>query len=79
MVEAARAELRSAAGIAAANGVNWPTIMCELTDFGQTVCNVDYCFVRRLGIEEHRFRRVRYVWNSSGKGPTDRIVVHRHH
>lgn len=67
IVEAASSTMPSAPGIAAAHVVIWHTVMPKPTDIGEMVGNVDHQFVRRLGIDEHRFRRVRYVRKSSGK------------
>lgn len=67
IVEAASTEVRSVSGLAVAHGVTWPTVMRKISDIGQMIGNVDYRFVRRLGIDEHRFRRVRFVRNTSGK------------
>ncbi|MGP5049856.1 transposase, partial [Glutamicibacter ardleyensis] len=34
---------------------------------GELVGNVDRMFIRRLGIDEHRFRKVRYARGRTGK------------
>ncbi|MGP5666841.1 ISL3 family transposase, partial [Glutamicibacter arilaitensis] len=43
------------------------TVMARLNAVGELVGDVDRMFVRRLGIDEHRFRKVRYVCGRNGK------------
>ena len=60
-------ELRAVSRVAAAHGVSWPTVMARLNFIGELVGNVDRMFIRRLGIDEHRFRKVRYARGRNGK------------
>lgn len=56
IVEDAIQELRAVTGIAKAHGVSWPTVMCKLAGTEQILLDVDQRLVRRLGVDEHRFR-----------------------
>jgi transposase len=67
IVEDAIHELRAVTGIAKAHGVSWPTVMRKLLVTEQIVLDVDQRLVRRLGVDEHRFRRVRFVLRTTGK------------
>lgn len=67
LVDEMSCELRAVSRVAAAHGVSWPTVMARLTTVGELVGDVDRMFIRRLGIDEHRFRKVRYARGRSGK------------
>ena len=67
IVEDSIQELRAVTGIAKAHGVSWPTVMRKLAVTEQILLDVDQRLVRRLGVDEHRFRRVRYVLGTTGK------------
>ncbi|WP_258142536.1 transposase [Arthrobacter sp. MYb227] len=60
-------EIRTMTGIAQANQVAWPTMLRKAFATEHILLDVDQCLVRRLGIDEHRFRRIRYVLGASGK------------
>lgn len=60
-------ELRAVSRVAAAHGVSWPTVMTRLNSVGELVGDVNRMFIRRLGIDEHRFRTVRYARGRRGK------------
>ena len=67
VVTAARLEPRAVSRVADEAGLSWPTVMRLLTATidvhgGQ----VDTRHVHRLGIDEHRFRRVRYTRDEHG-------------
>ncbi|GAA1877053.1 hypothetical protein GCM10009715_24770 [Paeniglutamicibacter psychrophenolicus] len=66
-MEDAVRELRAVTGIAKAHGVSWPTIMRKLLVTEQIVLVVDQRLVRRIGVDELRFRRVRFVLGTTGK------------
>ncbi|MGP9526703.1 ISL3 family transposase [Glutamicibacter sp. AOP5-A2-18] len=66
-VDEMSSELRAVSRVAAAHGVSWPTVMARLTTIGELVGDVDRMFIRRLGIDEHRFRKVRYARGRTGK------------
>jgi transposase len=61
------AELRAVSRVAAASGVSWTTAMRVMEDTAVLDGGVDRRLVRRLGVDEHRFRRVRYLKNEAGK------------
>lgn len=61
------AELRAVSRVAAASGVSGTTAMRVLEDTALLDGGVDRRLVRRLGVDEHRFRRVRYLKNDAGK------------
>ncbi|WPR64415.1 ISL3 family transposase [Glutamicibacter protophormiae] len=67
MVDEMSCELRAVSRVAAAHGVSWPTVMARLNAVGELVRDVDRMFIRRLGIDEHRFRKVRYARGRNGK------------
>lgn len=67
IVDAGIQELRAVTGIARASGVSWPTVMRKLSATEKTVGDVDGRHVRWLGVDEHRFRKVRYVLGTTGK------------
>jgi len=56
LVDEMSCELRAVSRVAAAHGISWPTVMVRLNTVGELVGNVDRMFIRRLGIDEHRFR-----------------------
>lgn len=60
-------EIRTITGIAKANQVAWPTVLRKAFATEHILLDVDQCLVRRLGIDEHRFRRIRYVLGPTGK------------
>lgn len=62
-----RCELRAVSRVAAAHVASWPTVMTRPNVEGQVVGDVDRMFIRRLGIGEHRFRKVRYARGRTGK------------
>jgi transposase len=67
VITACRVEPRAISRVADEAGLSWPTVMRLLTATvdvhgGQ----VDTRHVRRLGIDEHRFRRVRYTRGEHG-------------
>ncbi|MNW24713.1 hypothetical protein D3C74_14410 [compost metagenome] len=47
--------------------MSWPTVMARLDSVGELGGDVGRLFIRRLGIEEHRFRKVRYARDRSEK------------
>lgn len=61
------AELLAVSRVAAASGVSWTTAMRVMEDTAVLDGGVDRRLVRRLGVDEHRFRRVRYLKNDAGK------------
>ncbi len=60
-------ELQAVSRVAAASGVSWTTAMRVMEDTAVLEGGVDRRLVRRLGVDEHRFRRVRYLKNDAGK------------
>lgn len=54
-------ELRAVFRVASAYQVSWPTVMTRLNIEGVLVGDVDRKSIRNLGIDEHRFRKVRYA------------------
>ena len=60
-------ELRAVSRVAAASGVSWTTAMRLMEHTAVLDGGVDRRLVRRLGVDEHRFRRVRYLKNDAGK------------
>ena len=67
LVDEMSSELRAVSRVAAAHGVSWPTVMTRLNSVGELVGDVNRMFIRRLGIDEHRFRKVRYARGRRGK------------
>jgi transposase len=67
IVDDAVHEWRAVSGIAKAHGVSWPTLMRKLLVTEQVALDVDQRLVRRLGVDEHRFRRVRFMLGNTGK------------
>lgn len=67
LVDEMRCELRAVSRVAAAHSVSWQTVMARLNPVCELVGNVDRMFIRRLGIDEHRFRKVRYARGRTGK------------
>ena len=66
-VDAMSCELRAVSRVASAYQVSWPTVMERLNSEGELVGDVDRMFIRRLGIDEQRFRKVRYARGRTGK------------
>lgn len=60
-------ELRALSRVAAEARVSWTTAMRILHTTGTVEGSVDRRYVRRLGIDEHRFRTVRYLRDGTGK------------
>ncbi|MGP5410897.1 transposase family protein, partial [Glutamicibacter ardleyensis] len=67
LVDEMSCELRAVSRVASAHQVSWPTVMARVNMIGELVGNVDRMFIRRLGIDEHRFRKVRYARGRTGK------------
>lgn len=67
IVEDAVHELCAVTGIARAHVAFWPTVMRRLLVIEQIVLDVDQRLVRQLGVDEHRFRRVRFVLGTTRK------------
>lgn len=61
-----RAEPRSVHAITVESGLSWPTVMGLLTGTVDLTTIPEQRLVRRLGVDEHRFRRVRYVRDDTG-------------
>jgi transposase len=61
VLTACRAEPRAVSRVAHEAGLAWPTVMRMLTSTIDLSTGVDGRHVRRLGIDEHRFRTVRYL------------------
>ncbi|MGP5666842.1 ISL3 family transposase, partial [Glutamicibacter arilaitensis] len=60
-------ELRAVSRVASAYQVSWPTVMARLNFEGELAGDIDRMFIGRLGIDEHRFRKVRYARGRTGK------------
>ncbi len=61
VISACRAEPRAVSRVADEAGLLWPTVMRMLTTTLDLDPGVDRRHVARLGIDEHRFRTVRYL------------------
>ena len=61
VITACRAEPRAVSRVAHEAGLAWPTVMRLLTSTIDLSSGVDHRHVRHLGIDEHRFRTVRYL------------------
>lgn len=61
VISACRAEPRAVSRVAHEAGLAWPTVMRMLTTTLDLDGGVDRRHVRRLGIDEHRFRSMRYL------------------
>ena len=57
---------RAVAEVAAAYGVAWWTVQATVNAAAVLLPDVDQCWVRRLGIDEHRYRRVRWFRDDTG-------------
>jgi transposase len=57
---------RAVAEVAADHGVAWWTVQATVTAAALLLPNVDDLRVRRLGIDEHRYRRVRWYRDEAG-------------
>ena len=79
LVDEMRCELRAVCRVAAVHSVSWPTVMARLNTVGELVGNVDRMFIRRLGIDEHRFRFGPLRARPDRESGADRAVVHRVH
>ena len=67
VIGACRAEPRAVSRVAHEAGLSWPTVMRLLTStIDVRGGHVDLRHIRRLGIDEHRFRRVRYTRDEHG-------------
>lgn len=62
-------ELRAVSRVAAAAGVSWTTVLRVTADTAVLLLDggVDRRLIRRLGVDEHRFRRVQYLKDDAGK------------
>lgn len=67
VIDELAAEPRSVSAVAAANGVSWRTVMGLVTSTVHLVHDPDAVRVRRLGIDEHRFRSIRFVKLADGQ------------
>jgi hypothetical protein len=61
VITALRAEPRAVSRVADETGLAWPTVMRLLAATVDLASGVDGRHVRRLGIDEHRFRTVKFV------------------
>ncbi|EFQ84173.1 transposase [Aeromicrobium marinum DSM 15272] len=61
-----RAEPRSVHALTVESGLSWPTVMGLLTGTVDLTTIPEQRLVKRLGVDEHRFRRVRYVRDHDG-------------
>ena len=61
-----RGEPRAVSAVAAEHDLSWPTVMNLLAGTVDLDGPDSRRLVRRLGVDEHRFRRVRYVRESDG-------------
>jgi transposase len=59
---------RAVAELAADHGVAWWTVQATVNAAAVLLPNVDELHVRRLGIDEHRYRRVRWFGDPDGGG-----------
>jgi transposase len=59
---------RAVAEVAAEHGVAWWTVQATVNAAAVLLPNVDELHVRRLGIDEHRYRRVRWFRDPDGGG-----------
>ena len=69
---ALRTEPRAVLGVAGEHGLSWTTVMRLATQTLDVDGHADSRLVRRLGIDEHRFRKVRYV-RDADTGATVRV------
>jgi transposase len=72
VVNALRVEPRAVSGVAAQHELSWTTTMRLVSSTVDVDGHADYRHVRRLGVDEHRFRRVRYV-READTGATTRV------
>ncbi len=63
---ALRAEPRSVHAVTVESGLSWPTVMGLLTGNVDLATVPEQRLVTKLGVDEHRFRRVRYVRDEDG-------------
>lgn len=66
VITACRLEPRAVSRVAHEAGLAWPTVMRLLTSTIDLTGAIDRRHVRHLGVDEHRFRRVRYVRDEHG-------------
>ncbi len=71
VVDALAVEPRSVSAVADEVGVSWPTVMRLVAATVSAVHDPDAVAVRRLGVDEHRFRSIRFV--KLPDGPTVKI------
>jgi hypothetical protein len=57
---------RAVAEVAGDHGVAWWTVQATVNAAAVLLPNIDELYVRRLGIDEHRYRRVRWFRNETG-------------
>src|SRR5690625_1370096 len=69
---ALRTEPRAVSGVATEHGLSWNTVMRLATQTLDVDGHADTRLVRHLGIDEHRFRKVRYV-RDANTGATERV------
>lgn len=72
VVNALRVEPRAVSGVAAQHELSWTTTMRLVSSTVDVDGHADYRHVRHLGVDEHRFRRVRYV-RDADTGSTTRV------
>jgi transposase len=70
VITALRAEPRAVSRVADQAGLSWPTVMRLLASTVDLASGVDGRHVRRLGIDEHRFRTVKFIRDPD----TDRVT-----
>ena len=71
VVDALAVEPRAVSAVADEVGISWPTVMRLVAATVTAVHDPDQVVVRRLGIDEHRFRSIRFV--KLPDGPTVKI------
>src|SRR5690625_1696928 len=69
---ALRTEPRAVSGVAGEHRLSWTTVMRLVTQTLDVDGHADARLVRHLGVDEHRFRRVRYV-RDADTGRTTRV------
>ncbi len=72
VVNALAVEPRAVSGVAAGHELSWTTTMRLVATTIDVDGHADYRHVRHLGVDEHRFRRVRYVRDTES-GATTRV------
>ena len=66
LVEAVIISGRAVSETARAHGVSWPMVQAALTAASLVLPDVNTLAVRRLGIDEHRYRSVRFIRDAEG-------------